>query len=267
MTTIRVLAVTCVVTAACVAPVDYGDPRCVYGGHDEDGDCIWDKYDLCPTVPDLDQLNTTDNDAVGDACDPQLDEDNEALFYLGFGADDGPWPSDGDSWNPHAGALEVDRLGLSGAAYQPNQLQVPLLTIAKVRIDYAGPEGEVSLSTGYLADQGAGHECFVGNAPDQPGVLGWGPLNDGRRDDLQSTTVALDAPMADQGRLFELTVEHGYTRLGGVPAGTRCGYAPDGDDATVFAHDGNRPGPGALRLGVRDARVRVESVIVYSMVY
>jgi hypothetical protein len=39
-------------------------------GHDEDGDGIPDIIDVCPHIPDPDQLDS-DGDGIGDACDPE----------------------------------------------------------------------------------------------------------------------------------------------------------------------------------------------------
>ena len=47
-------------------------------GHDEDGDGIPDIIDVCPHIPDPDQLDS-DGDGIGDACDPEPNDPRQHL--------------------------------------------------------------------------------------------------------------------------------------------------------------------------------------------
>jgi len=59
-------------------------------GPDADGDMVSDVCDNCPTVSNLDQLAERDDDEVGDACDPQPDQDGDTIAYFsGFDGDSG----------------------------------------------------------------------------------------------------------------------------------------------------------------------------------
>ena len=69
--------------------------------HDEDGDGIPDAQDNCPTVMNFDQMDT-DNDGVGDRCDPFTGVPNSIVLFEPFDRDFctvddmGGWVIDGD---------------------------------------------------------------------------------------------------------------------------------------------------------------------------
>src|SRR5438128_1554131 len=57
-------------------------PKCT--GHDEDGDGVGDACDVCPHVPDPQQLDS-DGDGVGDACDPEpMNPRQQIVFFDPF---------------------------------------------------------------------------------------------------------------------------------------------------------------------------------------
>lgn len=74
-------------------------------GHDEDGDGVPDIIDVCPHVPDPDQLDS-DGDGIGDACDPEPENPRQMLVRfatlqpgdqpLGL-AGTGTWTQEADS--------------------------------------------------------------------------------------------------------------------------------------------------------------------------
>jgi len=75
---------TVVLLAAACGRVDFGarasDAFVVDAvtGHDEDGDGVPDIIDVCPHLPDPDQLDS-DGDGIGDACDPEPNNPRQKL--------------------------------------------------------------------------------------------------------------------------------------------------------------------------------------------
>lgn len=66
---------------------------------DEDGDGMRNSLDTCPGIPDPLQSDT-DNDGVGDACDPDADGENAFLDLAYFEAGAGCWvPGSAEDWS------------------------------------------------------------------------------------------------------------------------------------------------------------------------
>ncbi len=261
-----------IAAAACVSPVDYGSPadgpeaRCDPDGHDEDGDCINDKQDLCPMLPHSGSADS-DGDGIGDACDPHPDRPELRYLFAGFGPTDSPWEWGGDAdWNIHADHLVVDLLPTpevelpQGGAYYSTPMPAPVTIVAQFWIDHQGPRGEVSLFAEYLRVPDSGSECFVSR---EDRSLGWSRVNGGIRDTQLNTPLAMD-PVIDDGVRFQLRIEHGYNDIDDAPAGTSCSFSTDGGATTTVRNDTARSGPGHLRIAARDIRMHVEWVAVYT---
>lgn len=91
------------------------------GAHDEDGDRVGDRCDVCPAAPDPAQLDTTERatmlafpDGVGDACDPRpkLSGDKLGAFHpFADAADANAWTAIGSGY-----AITDDAARASGDA-------------------------------------------------------------------------------------------------------------------------------------------------------
>ena len=71
--------------------------------HDEDGDHIMDSCDNCPTVPN--DLENSDGDDLGDACDPDARQQHRLLFD-GFGEIGSQWTATAE-WRAANDAAET----------------------------------------------------------------------------------------------------------------------------------------------------------------
>lgn len=254
--------------AACVSPVDYGaspdgggpptadapTPPCTPFGDNEDGDCVGDKPDQCPTVAEPMPLDT-DGDGVGDACDRQPDAANSIAFFAGFGPNDKPRSWAGANWLISGGSMILAVLdGATGSATPTDaadELSGPLLAVADLRLT-AGADAEASLSI----DQGS--ECFVQTSPDGTTfVLGIRPPG--------QSAITVDLPaIPEDGERFTLALEH---TVGEAGTEIRCTYERRGGDTATVGHPAAHDGRGRLRLAARNARALVDSLIAYRLVY
>lgn len=260
----RTIALALLATAACISHKDYDPAACSDPSeHDEDGDCLADKIDLCPMVPGATQADD-DEDGVGDECDPQPLGENDFTF-LGFGGGDGEsrWDSDGDAtWVVSGDALEVDlRDGRTGGATWFGIGSSPSLVIAQLRVDQAGPKPEVSLFANYSSKYGNGSECYVLLSS---GVLVSTLVVYGERDPFQSETVAMPEPPADVSESFRLQAARGYSFSSDTFLGHRCTYAPSGAAEVEVSRDDARGGVGIeVRFAAHDVHLRVEWMVAY----
>ena len=111
-------------------------------GHDEDGDLVPDAIDVCPHVPDADQLDT-DGDGVGDACDPRPDVPGEQLVLFATFEDDEPpieIEGGGGAWTIEGDAL---RYAGTGFMYLFADLELGTRGIVAVGADLMGTTGAV----------------------------------------------------------------------------------------------------------------------------
>ena len=83
-------------------------PACPMSGPDEDGDGVTDTCDNCPTRANAGQ-GDSDDDSVGDACDPQNGVANEVLLFDGFSQGLGAWSdaTGGGEWSTNSGELRA----------------------------------------------------------------------------------------------------------------------------------------------------------------
>lgn len=260
--------------AACVSPVDYSSPTdgppidaCDAYGHDEDGDCVNDKSDLCPMLPHAGPEDA-DGDGIGDACDPHPGHKDVRFLFTGFGPVDSPWTDEGDAdWHIYADNLEVDLLPTpeielpKGGTYYSTPLPTRVLIVAQVWIDHPGPKAEISLLAGYRPGPGAANECFVSR---ESGSLTWSWVDGGIRDAELNAAIAMEDPLFENGERFQLRIEHGYNRVDDAPAGTSCSYTTDAGSTATVSHETVRSAPGHLRIAARDVRMHVEWVAIYT---
>lgn len=269
--------------AACVAPVDYGEatpdpgsdaavdvdaslvfPACVGGGHDEDGDCVWDKFDLCPMVAESVQGGDRDLDGVGNACDPNDFVATRQFAFDAFDREDTSWISDGSAtWDIRGDALTVDLLGGSGGTSREGGVISPIRVVAEIEVEARGEGAQVSMFVEYSPQHRRGSECYIISSRDGlTGQLGWTRVDDDRRDDFLSVVRDMPSPMLGAGQRFTLTFDHGLAYGDQDFTGTRCTYASGGRSVTV-ADDDVPARNGQLRFAARDVRLRVLWVVVY----
>lgn len=120
--------------------------------HDEDGDGIVDRCDVCPAAPDPAQRDTTEAatmivlpDGVGDACDPRPGLSGDKLRALHVFAD----PARASDWTGSGWMIADDRARASGVARwvaKDNEVGDGLFMQARVAaIDLTGGALELAL--------------------------------------------------------------------------------------------------------------------------
>jgi hypothetical protein len=133
-------------------------------GHDEDGDGVDDGLDVCPGVFDAAQ-GDGDEDGVGDACDPNVnDKTDRLLFFDGFGSDAGHWTGQRGSWVVIDDSLQqLDTSVASGLAAADYELVThPAITVVVAgsvisQQAYNGTDTSAPRGTGvwFVADSGS----------------------------------------------------------------------------------------------------------------
>lgn len=80
---------------------------CAGSMHDEDGDGVADKCDVCPGIPDPDQTDS-DGDGVGNACDPSASVMHEIALFLSFHSDPEGWTLVSNNWSNDGESMIYD---------------------------------------------------------------------------------------------------------------------------------------------------------------
>ena len=116
------------------APLDDGDSD-ADAGHDEDGDGVTDADDSCPHVPGA--QTDTDNDGVGDVCDPNPTTLGDAIaLFATMGPGDQPFTTGGGDQDA-VFTQKSDQLRFDGILGSDNNLFGNLvlpMTLGNVRV-------------------------------------------------------------------------------------------------------------------------------------
>src|SRR5579883_148750 len=157
--------------------------------HDEDGDGIPDVMDNCPGIANADQRDT-DQDGVGDACDPHLSAKGDSIALAEY------FDGSAYAWSPSPMAWQAgnDQIETTGAAAATNQASLTLvLPVSQPTVElgftYVGSADRQSVQLLLTLTSAAHSETcgvFAGNANDvNLDCLGLGrdagPGNDGTR--------------------------------------------------------------------------------------
>ncbi len=247
-------------------------------GPDADGDLVSDVCDNCPTVANLDQLAARDDDEVGDACDPQPDQDGDTIAYFsGFDGDSGDEPGGWSlatgvglvdaQWRVEDGKLvhdanaEASILYLSGQTVPANVIVEAKFSVSDFVSGGSEPLAFIGLLTRYtngLAGGGAdvGYLCQL-----EQGIDGE-PAARVLIQDLAGTMTGTDvAPWG--GALQEsYTIEQ---QQNGIIS--RCTVTPSMVELRESVRLDNIPGPATGSIAIRTQRISAafDYIVVYGL--
>jgi hypothetical protein len=211
--------------------------------HDEDGDGIADRYDLCPHLA-VDQLDL-DDDGIGNDCDPRVDEADHGRYFFAFedgdhGRLDLIGVATGDKEATFLGSETFELSALVLGVSSTTATIVAAVTIADAATGQTSELDLLSASHGFTPDV-RGDNCLIG------------------RDSQTFFEYNEDAAdVHDQILAVGLKGLHGTFTLARSPTHYRCAFI---DPDLTIAHEGERPVrtvPGGIAVATRFAKVKLD---------